>query len=52
MAERPESTELLAGIAVPTVLICGGTGKRIVGRRADLIIVDDPLAVVEVVGAG
>lgn len=26
----------------PTI-ICGGTGKRIVGRRADLIIVDDPL---------
>jgi len=26
----------------PTIL-CGGTGKRIVGRRADLIIVDDPL---------
>ena len=23
--------------------MCGGTGKRIVGRRADLIIVDDPL---------
>ncbi len=26
----------------PTI-VCGGTGKRIVGRRADLIIVDDPL---------
>lgn len=26
----------------PTI-ICGGSGKRIVGRRADLIIVDDPL---------
>lgn len=26
----------------PTI-ICGGTGKRIIGRRADLIIVDDPL---------
>ena len=26
----------------PTI-ICGGTGKRILGRRADLIIVDDPL---------
>ena len=26
----------------PTI-ICGGTGKSIVGRRADLIIVDDPL---------
>ncbi|MFC1552927.1 hypothetical protein ACFL6P_10245 [Candidatus Latescibacterota bacterium] len=26
----------------PTI-ICGGTGKRIVGRRADIIIVDDPL---------
>lgn len=26
----------------PTI-ICAGTGKRIVGRRADLIIVDDPL---------
>ncbi len=26
----------------PTI-VCGGAGKRIVGRRADLIIVDDPL---------
>ncbi|MFC1490905.1 hypothetical protein ACFL6K_06815 [Candidatus Latescibacterota bacterium] len=26
----------------PTIF-CGGTGKRIVGRRADIIIVDDPL---------
>ncbi|MCE5248993.1 hypothetical protein LLG96_02105 [bacterium] len=26
----------------PTI-VCGGTGKRILGRRADLIIVDDPL---------
>ena len=26
----------------PTI-ICAGTGKRIVGRRADVIIVDDPL---------
>jgi phage terminase large subunit-like protein len=26
----------------PTI-VCGGTGKRIIGRRADLIIVDDPL---------
>jgi len=26
----------------PTI-VCGGSGKRIVGRRADLIIVDDPL---------
>ncbi len=26
----------------PTI-VCGGTGKRIVGRRADLLIVDDPL---------
>ncbi|MDP2984869.1 MAG: hypothetical protein Q8O92_16235 [Candidatus Latescibacter sp.] len=26
----------------PTV-VCGGTGKKIIGRRADLIIVDDPL---------
>lgn len=26
----------------PTI-VCGGTGKRIVGRRADLVIVDDPL---------
>jgi hypothetical protein len=26
----------------PTI-VCGGTGKRIVGRRADHIIVDDPL---------
>jgi len=26
----------------PTI-VCAGTGKRIVGRRADLILVDDPL---------
>lgn len=26
----------------PTI-VCGGTGKKIIGRRADLIIVDDPL---------